>query len=128
RAKGFVHYRDRSSLLDRRARGRRTRIGNLERLVVKDSDLARDSKVPEAVRPVARHLEIDREVPTDVTDRLEIEARKCEPFGQWLDGDVELQVIREPVPTDDHGRVLELQPEVGSVCPSLPAPNRDQIK
>ena len=86
-----VNRGQRSGVLDRdggaasRPPGPRSaaaRAGSAERLVEEDRDLAGDAEVAQAVRPVARHLQVDREVAADVGGRFVVQARQGEPFGQ----------------------------------------------
>ena len=79
------------------------RVRNAPLLLKQNADLPRDAQMPQAVRAVARHFEINRDVAADVRDRLEVQPRQGQPLGQGLDGHIELQIVREPVPTDDHG-------------------------
>ena len=79
-----------------RGSGMRSGLSNRTR------DLAGDAEVAQAVGPVARDLEVDREVAADVRGRLVVQARQGEPLGQGLHRHVEPDVVGEPVPADDH--------------------------
>ena len=88
--------------LDRRAGGRRPRVGHAEGLVEQDRDLARDADMAQAIGTVARDLQVDGDVAADVGDRFEVQARQGQPLGQGLHRHVEPEVVGQPVPAHDH--------------------------
>ena len=88
--------------LDRGARGGRTRIVLADGPLEEHADLACHADVAQAVGPVAGHLQVDRQVAPHLGGRLVIQARQGQSLGQHLHRHVEPEVIREPIPTDDH--------------------------
>ena len=68
---------------------------------------ARDAQVPEAVGPIAGDFQIDGQVAADRGGLFVIEPRHHQPHFQLRRRHVELDVLFEPIPGNEHRRVRD---------------------
>jgi hypothetical protein len=56
----------------------------------------------QAIRTIAGHLEIDAEICVNRMELFQIQAGHCQSLREHIDGDIERDILSEPVPTDEH--------------------------
>ena len=71
-------------------------------MIKQHSDFAGDTNMPQAVRSVAGHFQVNRQIITYGFNAFQIETGHRKPVRQFIDGIRKRNVFGEPVLTDDH--------------------------
>ena len=92
-----------NQLAHRRGPFRRPRGRGLHRLVGQDRDLPRHPEMAQTIRPIAGHLEVDGQVVAHHGAGFVVQPGHHQPPHDLLGRQGQGQVLRQPVPGDDHG-------------------------